>query len=103
VQAPKTTVKDKATRLAVQNFLREAVGDYGYFEIGSHLCGSLVPHLADPACTRISSVDLRPEVQRDEGRKFASFFLPGILNGIAFGKLRKPAKKAPGPLAHDPE
>jgi hypothetical protein len=79
------------------------VGDYSYIEIGSHLRGSLLPHLAGPACTRISSVDLRPEVLRDEGRKFASFFLPGILYGIAFGKLRKRAKKALGPLAHDPE
>ena len=199
-----TTVKDKATLLAVQNFLRGAVGDYSYIEIGSHLGGSLVPHLADPACTRISSVDLRPEVLRDErgrdavydgsstermidglaavlpidcltkmrtydcdasdlkdfdvpkdhvlgmidgehtntaafrdflnlrkymakdcailfhdsnlvfdallnietllrdeGTKFASFFLPGILYGLAFGKLRKPAKKALGPIAHD--
>jgi len=201
-----TTQKDKRTLLAVQNFLRGAVGDYSYIEIGSHLGGSLVPHLADPACTRISSVDLRPEVLRDErgrdatydgnstermidglaailpidcltkmrtydcdagdlreydvpsdhvlgmidgehtnvaafrdflnlrkymaedcvvlfhdsnlvfdallnietmlrdeGTKFASFFLPGILYGIAFGKLRKPARKALGPLAHDPD
>lgn len=201
-----TTQKDKRTLLAVQNFLRGAVGEYSYIEIGSHLGGSLVPHLADPACTRISSVDLRPEVQcddrgreatydgnstermidglaavlpldclqkmrtydcdasdlktfdvptdhvlgmidgehtntaafrdfvnlrkymardcvilfhdsnivfdallnietllEDEGTRFASFFLPGILYGIAFGKLRKPAKKALGPLAYDPE
>ena len=199
-----TTQKDKRTLLAVQNFLRGAVGDYSYIEIGSHLGGSLVPHLADPACTQISSVDLRPEVLRDErgrdatydgnstermidglaailpldcltklrtydcdagdlgeydvpadhvlgmidgehtnvaafrdflnlrkymakdslvlfhdsnlvfdallnietmlrdeGTEFESFFLPGILYGIAIGKLRKPARKALAPLAHD--
>ena len=32
-----TTNKDKATLLAVQNFLRDQVGDYSYIEIGSHL------------------------------------------------------------------
>lgn len=199
-----TTVKDKRTLLAVQNFLRRAVGEYTYIEVGSHLGGSLVPHLADPACTEIASVDPRPEVLRDdrgrqvtydgnstqrmidglaeilprdclgklktydcdagdlagydmarnytlgmidgehtntaafrdfinlrkymakdslvlfhdsnivfdalqnietllrdEGAKFTSFYLPGILFALAFGKLRKPAKKALSPLAHD--
>ncbi len=61
-----TTEKDKSTLLAVQNFVKEQVGTYSYIEIGSHLGGSLVPHLADPACELVSSIDLRPEMQRDE-------------------------------------
>ncbi len=201
-----TTKRDKRTLLAVQNLPREVVGTYTYIEIGSHLGGSLVPHLADPACTHISSVDLRPEVLRDErgrdavydgnstermilglaeiipfdsmtklstydcdagdlgaydvprdhvlgmidgehtnvaafrdflnlrkymaddsivlfhdsnlvfdallnietllrdeGTAFTSFFLPGIVYGIAFGALREPAEAALRPLAHDSE
>ncbi len=202
--ASQTTRKDKASLLAMQNFLRAEVGEYTYIEVGSHLGGSLVPHLADPACTEIASIDPRPtEIQDERGRmvkiegnstqrmidgladilplpclsklktydcdagelgsynptgnytlglidgehtnvavfrdflnirpfmakdsivmfhdsnlvfdamqnvetmltkegtKYESFFIPGILFAIAFGKLRKPAKKVIGPLSHD--
>lgn len=61
-----TTQKDKRTLLAVQNMIRAVAGDYTYIEIGSHLGGSLVPHLADPACSHIASIDPRPVVFGDE-------------------------------------
>lgn len=203
--ASQTTKRDKRSLLAVQNFLRAQVGTYSYIEVGSHLGGSLVPHLADPACTEIASIDPRPvhfpdergrlenyagnstqrmidglaailppdcltklrtydcdagdlgdyrlsgdytlglidgehtnvaafrdflnirrylakdsillfhdsnlvfdalqnieALLRDEGTKFVSFYIPGIVFAVAFGKLRKPATKALTPLAHDP-
>ncbi len=50
--------------LAVQRAVRRR-GEYVYLEIGSHLGGSLQPHVLDPRCKRIYSIDPRPAVQPD--------------------------------------
>ncbi len=67
-----TSEDDKRSLLAVQAAVRDCVGTYGYLEIGSHLGGSIQPHLLDAACTRIISIDKRPSAQPDErGVEFA--------------------------------
>src|SRR5262249_2295273 len=50
----------------VQNVVRSLLGTYTYLEIGSHLGGSLFPHLLDSACTAAISIDPRPPAQADE-------------------------------------
>lgn len=61
-----STLSDRKSFLRVQNFARSVLGQYVYLEIGSHLGGSLVPHLMDPACRAVISVDPRPKAQPDE-------------------------------------
>lgn len=56
---------DKRSLLALQQALRELRPDYRYLEIGSYLGGSIQPHLLDPKCARIISIDKRPESQPD--------------------------------------
>lgn len=57
---------DRRALLAVQRAVARAHGRYAYLEIGSHLGGSLQPHLADPRCTKIYSIDARPLAQPDD-------------------------------------
>lgn len=57
---------DRKTLLAVQNAVREFKGTYCYLEIGSHLGGSIQPHLLDARCFRIYSIDKRPLVIPDD-------------------------------------
>ncbi len=64
--ASQTTDDDKKSLLAVQNAVREINPHYKYLEIGSHLGGSLQPHLLDEKCSIIYSIDKRPLVQPDE-------------------------------------
>jgi hypothetical protein len=61
-----TTDADRKSLLAVQDCARECVGGYIYLEIGSHLGGSIQPHLLDPKCRWIYSIDKRPASQPDE-------------------------------------
>lgn len=61
-----STDMDRTSLLACQAAVREMVGEYAYLEIGSYLGGSIQPHLADPRCRRIYSIDKRPPVQPDE-------------------------------------
>lgn len=56
---------DRRSLLACQVGMRDAVGEYTYLEIGSYLGGSLQPHVLDPRCTHITSIDARPPVQPD--------------------------------------
>jgi Methyltransferase domain len=63
--ASQSTEADKQSFLAVQNAVRELHPDYSYLEIGSYLGGSIQPHLLDPKCRRIYSVDKRPAIQPD--------------------------------------
>ena len=56
---------DKRAWLALQCATR-ARGKYTYLEIGSHLGGSIQPHLVDPMCRTIYSIDKRPEIQPDD-------------------------------------
>jgi len=57
---------DKKSLLAVQSAVRGIKKSYVYLEIGSHLGGSIQPYLLDHRCSRIYSIDKRPEVQPDE-------------------------------------
>jgi hypothetical protein len=61
-----TTRDDKRSLLAVHAAVRSALYDYVYLELGSHLGGSLLPHILDPHCRLAFSVDKRPPVQPDE-------------------------------------
>jgi hypothetical protein len=60
-----TTDAEKQSLLALQRAARSA-GEYVYLEIGSHLGGSIQPHLVDPRCALIYSIDNRPRTQPDE-------------------------------------
>lgn len=60
-----TTGDDRRSLLAVQRAVARHFGTYCYLEIGSHLGGSIQPHLLDPRCRRIYSIDPRPECQPD--------------------------------------
>lgn len=60
-----STEYDKASLLACQLATRELVDGYSYLEIGSYLGGSIQPHLLDPRCRRIYSIDKRPLSQPD--------------------------------------
>lgn len=51
---------DKRSWLALQRVVRGRNGSYCYLEVGSFLGGSLQPHLLDPLCRRIHSIDNRP-------------------------------------------
>ena len=54
-----TTAGDKRSLLAVQNAIRALKRPYTYLEIGSHLGGTIQPHLLDPRCSKIYSIDKR--------------------------------------------
>jgi len=61
-----TSNADKRSLLAAQICTRECGDGYVYLEIGSHLGGSIQPHLLDSKCTKIYSIDKRPSAQPDE-------------------------------------
>lgn len=61
-----STVGDKRSWLALEAATRNAKGTYTYLEIGSYLGGSIQPHLLDPRCRRIFSIDKRPLEQPDD-------------------------------------
>jgi len=62
---------DKRSWLALQRIARQWSEPYTYLEIGSHLGGSIQPHLVDPRCGRIYSIDKRPvEPPDDRGEVF---------------------------------
>lgn len=52
--------------LAAQRAIASAYFPYVYLEIGSHLGGSIQPHLLDPRCEKIVSIDPRPTEQPDD-------------------------------------
>lgn len=66
-----TTDGDRTSLLAIQNVVRSRVGDYTYLEIGSYHGGSIQPHLLDPKCRKIYSIDKRPQVTGDERGSFS--------------------------------
>lgn len=62
---------DKLSWLALQRAVRRGKESYAYLEIGSHLGGSIQPHLLDPRCRKILSIDKRPGEQPDDrGQRF---------------------------------
>ena len=60
-----TTERDKLSLLACQAAVAALRPDYTYLEIGSHLGGSIQPHLLDARCRTIHSIDKRPPSQPD--------------------------------------
>ena len=61
-----TSDYDRKALLAAQRVVRKLHGEYVYLEIGSHLGGTIQPHLVDPRCKRICSIDKRPREQPDD-------------------------------------
>ncbi len=61
-----TSQTDRRSLLAVQRATARRFGRYAYLEIGSHLGGSIQPHLLDPRCEAIYSIDPRPVSQPDD-------------------------------------
>lgn len=61
-----STLNDRVSFLRVQALARSLLGSYVYLEVGSHIGGSLLPHLLDPACQAAVSADPRPAAQPDE-------------------------------------
>jgi hypothetical protein len=59
------TEGDRRTLLLLQNVAGNFFGSYIYLEVGSHLGGSLLPHLLDPRCKWAISIDKRPLSQPD--------------------------------------
>jgi len=65
-----TTREDRAALLLLRERARAEEG-YVYLEIGSYLGGTLQPFYADPHCSRIYSIDARPDFVPDaRGRQF---------------------------------
>jgi hypothetical protein len=61
-----TSFADRWSLLAIQSAVRNWKKEYVYLECGSHLGGSLLPHILDPRCRLAYSVDKRPPFQPDE-------------------------------------
>lgn len=66
------TENDRRSLLRIQRCVRDK--PYCYLEVGSELGGSLVPHLVDPHCTSVFSIDLRVSSQADE--RAETFYYP---------------------------
>ena len=61
-----TTDADQKSLLAIQACTRAGSETYVYLEIGSYLGGSIQPHLLDPKCRKIYSIDKRQLISHDE-------------------------------------
>jgi hypothetical protein len=80
-----STPWDKRSLLACQHAVRMQWSPYVYLEIGSHLGGSLQPHVLDPACAVMHSIDPRPSQQPDaRGQRFG---YPGNSTGRMLANL----------------
>ena len=101
-----TSIPDKRSLLAVQRATARRHGTYAYLEIGSHLGGSIQPHLIDPRCTTIYSIDPRPvsfpdltvpgSVAHYEGNSTARMLsLLGAIDRDAVSKIQCFEKNAP--------
>src|SRR3954470_24589215 len=64
---------DRSSLLALHAACVERYGTFDYLEIGSHLGGSLQALARDERCTRIVSIDLRPEATPDERGKLIPY------------------------------
>ena len=60
-----THPNDKMSLLVLQSLVRDHVPGYSYLEVGSHLGGTLTPHLLDGRCASVVSIDARPASQPD--------------------------------------
>ena len=61
-----TSPGDRLSLLVAQSAVARKHGSYAYLEIGSHLGGSIQPHLVDERCTKIYSIDPRPIEQPND-------------------------------------
>jgi hypothetical protein len=64
-----STDRDKASLLALQSVVRQSTATFVYLEIGSYRGGSLQPHVIDPKCSAIVSIDPRPDSLPDSRGK----------------------------------
>lgn len=64
--ASSTSDEDRRSLLALHAALADRRGSFSYLEIGSHLGGSLQAVVADQRCTRVVSIDPRPQWVPDE-------------------------------------
>ncbi|HVU25674.1 MAG TPA: class I SAM-dependent methyltransferase [Opitutus sp.] len=83
-----TGTGDRHSLLAVQRSVARRHGSYVYLEIGSYQGGSLQPHLVDPRCRRIFSIDPRVlQMPDDRARgcviRYAENSLAGMLANLA--------------------
>ncbi len=53
--------------------IRDRHHPYRYLEVGSYLGGTLTPALLDERCTKVLSIDLRPNVQPDARNAFIDY------------------------------
>src|SRR6187551_3514791 len=90
-----STPNDKQSFLAIQLALRNLRQGYKYLEIGSYPGGSIQPYLLDDRCSKIYSIDKRPEKQPD-ARGFDYTYLNNStermlenLRGVAPQKMEK--------------
>jgi hypothetical protein len=60
-----TGIEDQRSLLAIQDAVASR-GPYRYLEIGSFKGGTLQPHIVDPRCRSVLSIDPRPGVSADE-------------------------------------
>lgn len=61
-----TSLADKETLTLIKECLIKSIGEYNYCEIGSYKGGSLYPHIVEPKCKNVLSIDARPLIQKDD-------------------------------------
>jgi hypothetical protein len=83
-----TSHNDKVSLLRLQRLIRSRLDSYVYAEVGSHLGGTLAPHLADPRCRMAISIDPRPLEHPDAfGRSF-------VYNGNSTARMVEALRRA---------
>src|SRR5580700_9906268 len=61
-----TSDSDRKSLLAIHGAIAARAGGFVYLEIGSYLGGTLQVVIADPRCTRVISIDSRPQWSPDD-------------------------------------
>jgi hypothetical protein len=92
-----TSAGDRRSLLAVQRATARKYKEYSYLEIGSHLGGTIQPHLVDDRCKRIYSIDPRPSSVSDDRSPGAVFYYDNnstarmltLLSGVGNGDVSK--------------
>ncbi len=89
---------DRTAFLALQRATAACFGRYSYLEIGSYLGGTIVPHLLDPRCEAVFSIDPRPDVVPDDREGGTTFSYAGITAQTMLDGLRKIAPASVGKI-----
>lgn len=92
-----TNAGDRRSLLAVQRATARCHKEYVYLEIGSHLGGSIQPHLVDDRCKKIYSIDARPSQQPDDRSPgYIAYYdnnsterMLNLLSSIGYGDISK--------------